>query len=174
MYTCDKGYTMMGASKRVCQTSGQWSGNTPECKHSARFAYFCIFTMIRKTSSSYFCIASKPTPSKSINYECNSQNLILFLCQWSALSILLWIPSHHWAGQSQWTWGTIFLRSGHRAILSVFSRLQAPSRTGRQKMKLNLSRYFVPNSISQFSCLPSQGPDWKIEQNLPTDHRLGT
>ena len=95
VYTCDRGYTMVGASKRVCQTSGQWSGNTPECKHSARFAYLCIFTMIRKTSSSYFCIASKPTPSKSINYECNSQNLISFLCQWSALSILLWIPSHH-------------------------------------------------------------------------------
>ena len=37
VYTCDKGYTMMGASKRVCQTSGQWTGNTPECKHSARW-----------------------------------------------------------------------------------------------------------------------------------------
>ena len=33
---------MMGASKRVCQTSGQWSGNTPECKHSARLVNFLV------------------------------------------------------------------------------------------------------------------------------------
>ena len=35
---------MLGASKRVCQTSGQWSGSTPECKHSASGShspYYC-------------------------------------------------------------------------------------------------------------------------------------
>ena len=44
VYTCDAGYSMVGASKRVCQTSGQWSGRTPECKHSASGShspYYC-------------------------------------------------------------------------------------------------------------------------------------
>ena len=46
VYTCDRGYTMVGASKRVCQTSGQWSGSIPQCKHSAsgpHSPYYCSY-----------------------------------------------------------------------------------------------------------------------------------
>ena len=46
VYTCDRGYSMVGASKRVCQTSGQWSGTIPQCKHSAsgpHSPYYCSY-----------------------------------------------------------------------------------------------------------------------------------
>jgi len=43
-YTCDKGYQRLGMEKVVCQTSGQWSGQQPVCKHSASGShspYYC-------------------------------------------------------------------------------------------------------------------------------------
>lgn len=31
-YTCEPGYTLIGASSRVCQSNGQWSGMAPTCQ----------------------------------------------------------------------------------------------------------------------------------------------
>ena len=35
-YKCDEGYLLIGSSKRVCQSSGNWSGEEPFCdrKHA--------------------------------------------------------------------------------------------------------------------------------------------
>merc|ERR1719204_1056990 len=44
VYTCDEGYQIVGVEKVVCQTSGQWSGEQPTCKHSsggAHSPYYC-------------------------------------------------------------------------------------------------------------------------------------
>ena len=31
-YICDRGFTLVGSSGRICQANGQWSGEAPICK----------------------------------------------------------------------------------------------------------------------------------------------
>ena len=31
-YKCDEGYSLIGSSRRVCQSSGKWSGEEPFCE----------------------------------------------------------------------------------------------------------------------------------------------
>ena len=31
-YTCNEGFLLEGATTRVCQTDGSWSGDTPTCR----------------------------------------------------------------------------------------------------------------------------------------------
>ena len=33
-YSCDKGFKLVGDSKRQCQYNGEWSGDEPVCKKS--------------------------------------------------------------------------------------------------------------------------------------------
>ena len=37
VYKCDEGYSLIGPSKRVCQSNGKWSGEEPlcECENTA-------------------------------------------------------------------------------------------------------------------------------------------
>ena len=32
VYKCDEGYSLIGSSTRVCQSSGEWSGEEPFCE----------------------------------------------------------------------------------------------------------------------------------------------
>ena len=32
VYKCDEGYSLIGPSKRVCQSNGKWSGEEPLCE----------------------------------------------------------------------------------------------------------------------------------------------
>ena len=32
VYKCDEGYSLIGLSTRVCQSSGEWSGEEPFCE----------------------------------------------------------------------------------------------------------------------------------------------
>ena len=35
VYSCDRGYFLVGDSKRVCQANGEWSGDAPVCKRKS-------------------------------------------------------------------------------------------------------------------------------------------
>ena len=41
MYSCDRGYTLVGSGKRKCTVLGRWSGRRPVCrgKNGAGFAF---------------------------------------------------------------------------------------------------------------------------------------
>ena len=32
VYKCDEGYSLIGSSTRICQSSGEWSGEEPFCE----------------------------------------------------------------------------------------------------------------------------------------------
>lgn len=36
-YTCNKGFTLMGQSSRICQSNGEWSGREPTCESNQTF-----------------------------------------------------------------------------------------------------------------------------------------
>ena len=31
LYSCNRGFTLVGINRRVCQANGQWSGEAPSC-----------------------------------------------------------------------------------------------------------------------------------------------
>ena len=36
VYTCDEGYELEGSQRRICQASGEWSGQLPQCRSKCR------------------------------------------------------------------------------------------------------------------------------------------
>ena len=44
-YTCDVGYTLQGSNSRTCQSSGQWSGNVPQCTCKLLVFIILIYTV---------------------------------------------------------------------------------------------------------------------------------
>lgn len=39
-YTCDQGYTLVGANERECRSGGQWSHALPFCQSNACLFYY--------------------------------------------------------------------------------------------------------------------------------------
>ena len=37
VYTCNKGFKLVGMSKRKCQSNGRWTGSAPVCKCELTF-----------------------------------------------------------------------------------------------------------------------------------------
>ena len=41
-YTCNIGYSLVGAATRVCQDDGQWSEDVPMCKSELQTTLSCV------------------------------------------------------------------------------------------------------------------------------------
>lgn len=45
-YTCAENYTLVGASKRVCATEGNWEPEEPKCLCMSKFHIFIFFLLL--------------------------------------------------------------------------------------------------------------------------------
>ena len=64
-YTCDVGYTLQGSNNRACQSSGQWSGNVPQCNRESYCFVTLLYTLWLCTACVFYCAAICASPCQN-------------------------------------------------------------------------------------------------------------
>ena len=59
-YRCNRGFRLLGSSRRTCQSNSQWSGQAPVCI-SESYYYLCVKIEIFAKSSNILVLLLKPT-----------------------------------------------------------------------------------------------------------------
>ena len=83
VYTCNKGYKLVGGSKRTCLYHGVWDGKAPICKRNETLYYSmtrCIMPFFLLQQSTVLII-------------CLTHNTVLWSCLATVLHTLLCIPA---------------------------------------------------------------------------------